>query len=187
MLSRFFIIFGLLAVFGQQVGASEYEDLLNEIVAGPIAVVVSRDQVRAAIARQNEQTESYSQNEILALDEKWRAELQAEHQPLISNVLERDLSDYLKRIQRNSEGVITEIIITDAVGLNVGLSKVTSDYWQGDEEKWRVPFQSGRINLGEVSLDDSTGKVQAQISVPVRDSRNQTIGTATFAVRVGSD
>lgn len=187
MPSKLALMCGLLVAFVQQAAANEYEDLLNEIVAGPIAVVVSRDRVREAIVRQNEQTAHYSQKDILALDEQWRAELKAAQRPLISSVLDREVSEYLKTIQGNSGGAITEIIITDATGLNVAQSKVTSDYWQGDEPKWQVPFQSGRINVGGIALDESTQEIQTQISVPVRDARNNIIGTATFAVRVDPD
>ncbi|WP_424981057.1 PDC sensor domain-containing protein [Maritalea sp. S77] len=164
--------------------ASDYENLLNEVVAGPVAQVVNSEAVWSSVAQQNTQTADYTQDQIDQLDAQWRAEVDAAEKPLIDEVMARPLSNYLKSVQDESNGVITEIFVVDAMGLNVGQSAVTSDYWQGDEAKWQVPYNTGGVELGEVELDDSTGAVQSQVSVPVRDDEGAIIGTATFAVRV---
>ncbi|TDQ66477.1 hypothetical protein ATL17_0474 [Maritalea mobilis] len=164
--------------------ANDYENLLNEVVAGPVAEVVNSEAVWASVLQQNEVTGDYSQDQIDALDAQWRAEVDADAKPLIDDLMSRPLSNYLKSVQDNSQGVLTEIFVVDAKGLNVGQSAVTSDYWQGDEEKWQIPFNSGGVDIGEIELDDSTGAVQSQVSVPVRDDKGNIIGTATFAVRV---
>ncbi len=38
---------------------------------------------------------------------------------------------------------MTEVFVMDARGLNVAASDVTSDYWQGDEEKFSETFPKG--------------------------------------------
>jgi cation transport regulator ChaB len=159
-----------------------YEQLLNEIVAGPIAVVVSQKPLLSAIVSQNQRNADLSQQEIDALDTQWRTELKAKEQPLIHEMLNRELSAYLKQIQENSGGVITEIIVMDAYGLNVAQSALSSDYWQGDEDKWQVPFVRKRIHISALEFDESTNMIQTQISVPVRDSQNKIVGVATFGV-----
>jgi len=164
--------------------ASDYENLLNEVVAGPVTQVVNSEAVWSSVAQQNKETADYTQDQIDQLDAQWRAETKADDKPLIDEVMARPLSNYLKSVQEGSNGVLTEIFVVDAKGLNVGQSAVTSDYWQGDEEKWQVPFNTGGVELGEVELDESTGAVQSQVSVPVRDDAGAIIGTATFAVRV---
>lgn len=159
-----------------------YEQLLNEIVAGPIAVVVSQKPLLSAIVSQNERNADLSQQEIDALDAQWRVELKAKEQPLIREMLNRELSTYLKQIQGNSGGVITEIIVMDAYGLNVAQSALSSDYWQGDEDKWQVPFERERIHISALEFDESTNMIQTQISVPVRNDQNNIVGVATFGV-----
>lgn len=159
-----------------------YEQLLNEIVAGPIAVVVSQKPLLSAIVSQNERNADLSQQEIDALDAQWRTELKAKEQPLIREMLNRELSTYLKQIQENSGGVITEIIVMDAYGLNVAQSALSSDYWQGDEDKWQVPFERERIHISALEFDESTNMIQTQISVPVRNDQNNIVGVATFGV-----
>ncbi|MCF4099882.1 PDC sensor domain-containing protein [Maritalea mediterranea] len=164
--------------------AGKHNDLLNEIVAGPIAVAVRQEVVWTAVMAQNEALKGISQQEINALDAQWRAETGENVQPLIESVSSREISRYLRAVQNNSEGVLTEIIVTDENGLNVGMSAVSSDYWQGDEEKWRIPYKTGRIHINEIDFDESTQLYQTQISVPVRKRDGTIIGAATFGVHV---
>lgn len=173
--------------FAQTGMANDYENLLNEIVAGPVAEVVNSEAVWSSVVQQNETTTGYDRAKIDELDAQWRAEVDADSKPFIDEVMDRPLSNYLKSVQANSNGVLTEIFVVDAKGLNVGQSAVTSDYWQGDEDKWSIPFNSGGVDLGEVELDESTQVVQSQVSVPVRDDQGNIVGTATFAVRVDQE
>lgn len=157
--------------FAQSAMANDYENLLNEIVAGPVTQVVNSEAVWSSVVQQNEVTSSYDQAKIDELDSQWRAQVDADQKPLIDELMGRPLSNYLKSVQENSGGVLTEIFVVDAKGLNVGQSAVTSDYWQGDEDKWKIPFNSGGVDLGDVELDESTQVVQSQVSVPVRDDQ----------------
>ncbi len=50
------------------------------------------------------------------------------------------LSVYLARIQGKSLGLYAEVFVMDKTGLNVGQSSVTSDFWQGDEDKYQKTF-----------------------------------------------
>lgn len=177
------LLFGAVQASAVDQQRQKYEKLLNEVVAGPIAVVVSQKLLLSAVKIQNLQNANLTQDEIGALDARWRAEFGSDDRPLIEDLISRPLSIYLKAVQDNSDGILTEIFVVDARGLNVGQSAVTSDYWQGDEEKWQVPFLEGRVMIGDIKLDESTGKVQCQVSVPVLDAKGRAIGTATFAVR----
>jgi hypothetical protein len=172
----------MLALTGVALATERYDRVLDDMVSGPIAVVVRQKALVSAVARQNQETAGYSLEQIEALDARWRAELEAEEQPFIDALLERELSQYLMMVQKNSDGWITEIMIMDAKGLNVAQSQATSDYWQGDEAKWQVPFNEGRIHIGDIELDESTQSVQTQISVPIKDRFSKIIGAATFGI-----
>jgi hypothetical protein len=73
----------------------------------------------------------------------------------------------------------------DARGLNVAASSVTSDYWQGDEEKFTATYPLGpdAVHISEVEFDESTQTFQAQVSLPVTDpATGAVIGAITIGV-----
>ena len=143
--------------------------------------------VRLTVERRNERFANLAQSDIDALDKQWRAETNATDQPLITAVLAHPLSTYLTQIQGGSVGLYTEIFVMDAKGLNVGQSDVTSDYWQGDEAKWKETFLKGKgaVHVGDLEQDESTQQLQSQVSVPVTDpATGENIGAVTFGVNV---
>ena len=108
---------------------------------------------------------------------------------LIDKVLASSLSDYLRDKQMGSNGVITEIFVTDAKGLNVGQSDVTSDYWQGDEAKWQKTYGSGdahAIFVDEAEKDESTQMLQSQVSMTVADESGAPIGAITIGINLNA-
>jgi len=132
--------------------ANEFENELKDLAAGKIAAIVAADEVVAAVKAQNGETAGYDQAKIDELDKTWRAEADAIDQPMIDKVMENPLSVYLADIQEANGGLFTEIFVMDAKGLNVGQSEVTSDYWQGDEDKWQKTYSVGAdgLHIGRV-------------------------------------
>ena len=93
--------------------------------------------------------------------------------------------------QLATAGFINEIFVMDMKGLNVAQSAVTSDYWQGDEDKFQLSYGdgtgAGAVHISEVEFDDSTGVFQSQVSLPVRDlATGDLLGAITFGVNVQS-
>ena len=169
--------------------ANDFQAELEDLAAGQIAAIAGSSEVIAAVKAQNEMTSGYDQAKIDELDKTWRAEADAADQPMIDAVLENDLSAYLADQQDGSSELYTEIFVMDAKGLNVGQSAVTSDYWQGDEAKWKETFLKGKgaVHVGELEEDDSTQQLQSQVSVAVVDpDSGDTIGAVTFGVNVGN-
>ena len=74
----------------------------------------------------------------------------------------------------------------DAVGLNVGQSDMTSDFWQGDEEKWQRTCLGApdAVFIDEVEEDESTQQFQSQVSMAVADPES---GTVIGCITVGID
>jgi hypothetical protein len=164
--------------------SNEYADQLNVLAAGKIHEIAQSSEVVAAITAQNAMSSGYDQAKIDALDQQWRAEVDASDKPMIDGVLATSVSAYLLAAQDQSEGLFTEIFATDAKGLNVGQSGVTSDYWQGDEDKWQTPFNTGATDVSDIEEDASTQTFQSQVSVPVMDEAGNRIGAITFGVNV---
>jgi len=169
------------------VSANEFKNELTALASGKIAEIAGSSEVVSAVKAQNGETAGYDQAKIDALDKQWRAEADAADQPMIDAVLENDLSAYLADAQGGSDGLFTEIFVMDAKGLNVGQSDVTSDYWQGDEAKWKETFLKGKdaVHIGDLEQDDSTQQLQSQVSVSVTDpASGEVIGAVTFGVNV---
>ena len=170
---------------GSLAGAGEVEQSLTAMANGEVKQWLESPVVWEQVKAQNSKHQGMSEAEIIGLDKQWRAETSASDQPLIRKVLATELSSYLNQVKEKSAGKYTEIFVMDAVGLNVGQSDVTSDYWQGDEAKWQKTFQAGpdSIHIGEVEMDESSQQLQVQLSLPVVEN-GTVIGAVTIGVNV---
>ncbi|NNG03377.1 MAG: hypothetical protein HKM95_04670 [Inquilinus sp.] len=139
-----------------------------------------------AVRAQNIAHARLGQVDIDALDQQWRDERGETSQPLIGEVLSRPLSTALRHRQEESGGLLTEIFIMDNLGLNVGQSQETSDYWQGDEAKWQETYGvgPGAMLIGDIEFDESTGRWQSQLSLTIADPSD---GAAIGAITIGID
>lgn len=141
-------------------------------------------QVISAVNAQNMETAGTSEAQIIEWDNAWRAQVGQSDQPLISDVMGRDLSKFLMEQVSASGGRITEIFVMDALGLNVAASGVTSDYWQGDEAKYKKSYGagSGAVFVDAVEFDESSQSYQGQISISLTDPAT---GDVVGAMTVG--
>ncbi|WP_332687741.1 hypothetical protein [Devosia sp.] len=164
----------------------EFTAPLTELAKSDIAAFAADPALVAAIVAQNAVTGAYDQAQIDALDTQWRAEVGAASKPLIDATLANAASQYLAGVQDASAGKYTEIFAMDAKGLNVGQSTLTSDYWQGDEDKFTASFGAGAdaVHIGEIEQDESTQIFQSQVSVPITDPAS---GAVIGAITVGVD
>ena len=177
---------GFLAMTGVA-SANQFEAELSALAKGKIAEIASAPEVISAVKAQNETTAAYDQAKIDELDKTWRAQADAADQPMIDAALDSEVSGYLMDVQDGSDGLFTEIFVMDAKGLNVGQSDVTSDYWQGDEDKWQQTYSvgPGAVHISELEEDESTQTAQSQVSVSVVDpDSGAVIGAVTFGVNV---
>ena len=145
------------------------EDLLNSRV------------VHEAINAENRKRDGLSQSEINDLDQAWRAETsQSGAQPFIAAALGSPASTYLLRAQAASKGMYYEIFVMDQLGLNVAQSSITSDFWQGDEDKYLRTFPEGAgavfIDTPEYNADLGIWAVQVNLTI---DQNNTPIGVGT--------
>lgn len=165
----------------------KHEQALKELVESQLRAIAENPVVIGAVTQQNAASGSLAQPEIDRLDQQWRSEVDGQEKTLIVRVLANDLSNYLKHISDDSAGLYTEIIVMDEKGLNVGQSSVTSDYWQGDEDKWMKTYPVGAdaVFVDEIEMDESTQQLQSQVSFSIVDpASKQVIGAITFGVNL---
>lgn len=166
---------------------NDYQTPIRELLNSTLRKAIHNPTVLEAIRAQNRDLLMIENDEIYRLDQQWRQETQTQKRPLINGVLQRPVSIYLKNLRKQSKGLYTEIFVMDAHGLNVGQSDMTSDYWQGDEEKWLKTFLAGKgaVHLGGVELDESSQTFQVQVSIPVIDpDADEVIGAATIGINL---
>jgi len=99
-------------------------------------------------------------------------------------LMENECGLYLRKFQM-SKSFFAEIFVMDNQGANVCMTDKTSDYWQGDEDKFKNSYNGGQggIFIGEVEFDESTQTYISQVSVPVIDGET-VIGAITFGIDV---
>ena len=119
---------------------------------------------------------------IKEMDEKWKNT--AGIADFMQVLMDSGCGPNLQRIQKENP-YFAEIFVMDNQGANVCQTDKTSDYWQGDEDKFQRSFNGGKgaIFVDEVEFDDSTQSYISQVSVPVMDG-SMAIGAITFGIDV---
>lgn len=131
-----------------------------------------------AVRQQN--VEALDMNNIKQRDTDWKATKALT--PFKRSLQENHAGKMLKRyVVRNPS--LNEAFLTDNKGANVAAFPATSDYWQGDEEKWTESFNegSGQLFLGPVERDESTNTYAVQVSAPLFH-QGETIGVLVVGV-----
>ena len=183
----FFIPFLFITLLGYASTDIDYSKALRQLAKEKIAAWSNDPIVISAIKAQNKKHAALSQGEIDTLDKQWRSETKSSNRPLIASILSKNLSKYLSKIKSENQGLYTEIFVMVNKGLNVGQSDVTSDYWQGDEAKWKDTYNAGpgAVHVGKVKKDESTQLIQSQVSISITDpSTNSVIGAITIGVNL---
>ncbi len=165
--------------------ANEFAPAMQNYLDTEIMGWAQSEAIVAAIIAQNARTGSFDQATIDQLDSAWRSEVGTSNTPTIEPVMTNPASDYLRQQVESAGGMITEVFIMDAQGLNVAASNITSDYWQGDEAKFQKTYSlgAGASHLGDVEFDESTQTYQGQISITIVDpASGEPIGAMTVGV-----
>jgi hypothetical protein len=99
-------------------------------------------------------------------------------------MMDSDCGKHLAQIQGGAP-FYAEIFVMDNQGANVAMTDKTSDYWQGDEAKFKNSYKGGKgeVFVDEVEFDDSTQAYLVQVSVPVLDGA-KAIGAITIGIDV---
>jgi hypothetical protein len=163
----------------QDIGKSELEDLLRVKIRTVQHMALNPLLIRA-VRQQN--ASDLTPEEIARRDKAWRAT--KELTPFKLSLQTSAAGRFLRaQVQRSTS--FNEAFLTDNQGANVAAFPATSDYWQGDEDKWSNSFNgsNGQIFLGALKLDESTNTVAAQVSAPVLD-RGKTIGVLVVGVTI---
>jgi hypothetical protein len=135
-------------------------------------------EIVSSVKAQNAQ--NLSLNQIKEADKKWMEKSGIDD--FMSGILNNKCSVYLKSLCKANPAIV-EAFVMDNQGANTAMTNKTSDYWQGDEDKFTKSFNGGKgaVHFGKLSFDESAQTYIVQVSVPVKDN-GKTIGAVTFGV-----
>ena len=140
--------------------------------------VAADPEIRKAVAAKN--AEGESRQTIEARDREWTRNPAA---PLRKALTASPCAARLRE-KIAADPLVVEAILMDAQGANVCVSRETSDYWQGDEDKWQKPFVEGRAPfVDEPAFDASSATYAVQLSVPVLEGARR-IGALTLTLKI---
>lgn len=192
--TRSMILTGMLAALVATPGAvmakaelpGDPNTLITDAVIRDIREWLANPVVELSINSQNRLRKDMTQAEIDAADQQWRAEREADDQPLVAAILTNPLSSYLTQIQARSGGLFAEIFVMDAVGLNVGQSSITSDFWQGDEGKFQNTYPNGpdAVFIDEAEYNEDSDTWRSQLNMTMSNAQRQPIGAVTIEVNL---
>ncbi len=167
------------------------------------ATLRSSSDVLTRVQVANAQHGAWSRLVIQQLDDEWQRVVAAQ-QPLpawMSEVLHNSLSQRLNSWLDSQDDRYTEAFITDAQGLLVASAQITSDYWQGDEEKFTQTFalaakpQNSQQSIswidttggsvGVIRFDDSSHRFLTHISFPLwQPGITRPVGVLTLGLNI---
>jgi len=119
--------------------------------------------------------------EINRLDRLWR---EGANGDIVEKTLNNNASRFLRKKVKSNKMLYTEAFLCDQQGRTIGAYPRTSDYYQGDEEKFTRCYANGKgqIITGPLGFDKSTQAYSVQISVPVMQG-DQCIGVLVMGLR----
>jgi hypothetical protein len=148
---------------------------------GPlIEAIAARPKIVAAVAEQNALNRSLE--EIQRIDLDWQS--QQDLTPLKEALESNPAGQLLKSFVTRAAKMYSEALLMDNQGALVAAYPMPSDYWQGDEEKFQAPWESGKLYVGRIRFDESTQVYASPVSVLVFDDDGTKIGVLVMGVRL---
>lgn len=163
------------------IGSSTYGEKAPDSIASLIPKLEAwgANEELVEIVREHNR-KNISLEEILKRDEIWKRTTGVDE--FMDDILSNRGAVELKKLEA-SLSFLFECILMGNKGENISMTNKTSDYWQGDEAKFKKSFNNGvgKVHVGAVEFDESAQGYQVQISVPVNDGV-KTIGAITIGV-----
>ncbi|MBU1341494.1 MAG: hypothetical protein KKE44_00905 [Proteobacteria bacterium] len=132
----------------------------------------------------NQNQKNMPLDDIKKIDKEW---LSGTNNDFALSLQTNSVGQFLqKKMQSNNmtAQLYVEAILCDRQGAVVGEYPKTTDYWQGDEDKFIKSYNGGDGHrfIGPLAFDDSTQTYSVQISIPVKDHK-KTIGVLIVGLK----
>lgn len=163
------------------------KDSIKKISAPWFQKIRTNNDVINAVIQQNTSNKNKSVNQLQKIDEQWQLAFKVGDIKLSKTVVNQSVSQLMKQFEVASNELLSEIIVMDDRGYNVAIADMTSDYWQGDEEKYTQVFAKPEQTLffDQIQYDASSKRFQVQVSAPLYDPQTKkAIGAITLGVDI---
>ncbi len=165
------------------------EAAARNLVETELRPMLQQPEVIAAIKNHNETYPlAPSNDEVVKLEQIWHLEATGDHGGLVEQVNASAASEILREMIDDFRGKYTEFLVMGKHGLLVAQSAVATDYFQGDEDKYKKSFPLGpdAVYVDKLGYDQSVAAVQAQVSFTLIDPETgEPVGAATVGIRRG--
>ena len=174
------LAFSTLSLSQESLSQSQIQDVIKDKISG-VVKMGTHSLIVKAVMEQN--AKSLSLDTIKKTDDEWKAT--KDLTPFKISLQKTPVGNFLKRKMELNKSIYSEAFLTDNQGANVTAFPATSDYWQGDESKWTESFNNGdgKVYIGDVELDESSGSYATQVSVPV-NKNGKTIGVLVIGIKL---
>ncbi|MFH1805114.1 MAG: hypothetical protein ABID63_09530 [Pseudomonadota bacterium] len=162
---------------------AEEATMIRKWAMQPDLVSAVREMVTAPDAKRTD-------TQIADINRRWeQAEDEGGMLPEARQLAQNRLSEILHGMNGDLSRSIAEIFVFDRRGLILGMNRLTSNYDQSDEDKYKIYADTARdkasaIRIADIAFDASTGKFLSQVTVPVIDDKT---GAVIAAMTVGLD
>jgi hypothetical protein len=158
--------------FGQKADRLQ-TDLVGHIetVSVQLANLSSIPVIQELVTESNERkpNENEFAQQIQRIEDQW-AILNQEESRFLSGILENEASLFLRDHNR-VVAAFREIMVTDRYGRLVAASNKVSDYFQADENWWRVAYLegTGQRFISDLQFDESARAYSLELAEPIRN------------------
>lgn len=148
-----------------------HEERVKELARSPIII--------ESVKEQNKQGKSLE--EIRKIDLDW---INGKKDGFAMELMTNRVGTFLYNKLSENKSIYVEAFLCDNQGAVVGEYPKTTDYWQGDEDKFIKSYNNGNgmVFIGPIEFDDSTKTISVQLSVPVVDN-GKTIGVLIVGLK----
>ncbi|MFQ3230836.1 substrate-binding periplasmic protein [Reinekea sp.] len=142
---------------------------------------INQAQLRSALIQAKKNQPSLSTDRIVRQEATW----QLPNSRLVSRILNSSVSTSLNALASKNRHIVQEVFLTDQLGFVVGMSRPTTDYWQGDEQNFISVAQGSDAvqSVSNIYFDESTRSFQSQVSLRISDpDTGEFLGVLVFGL-----
>lgn len=150
------------------------------------AKIKSNADVVAALIRQNADNREKTTNQLRQIDEQWQLAFKVGNFNYAQVIVNKPVSRLLMQLRASSNDLLSEIIVMDERGYNLAVAEMTSDYWQGDEDKYLQVYSKAPTTFyfDQIKYDASSRRFQVQVSTQILDKSQKPLGVVTLGIDV---
>ncbi|MBD3640838.1 MAG: hypothetical protein HUJ18_07565 [Marinobacter sp.] len=159
--------------------------------AESLAVTLLEDLARQVDLRQAFAGDSapLASEEIRDIDRDWRAKAPAEATALARHILQLPASEALRQWKEKHTGLVTEAMVVNRSGTISAMSRLSSDFWQGDEPKFKQVMEDsgspGNLYISPIRYDASTARFQIMVSSAITSEHGgEKLGVVVLGLNV---